>query len=108
MTYRSNLQSLLVFLLLALRASAADTYIRVNQLGYAPESVKNAIAFSRSELPQDFQIIDSATQKAAFAGKTRAINERWGEFAHHAGLDFSHLEKTGEYFIRLGEIKSTT
>ena len=53
-------------------------------------------------------MVDAATGKAAFEGESRAIDEGWAEFEQHAQLDFSALDKTGKFFVRLGDAKSPT
>jgi hypothetical protein len=83
-----------------------DTFVRVNQVGYRPTDVKVAIALSRRDLPTKFQVIEVATQDVAFEGKAEPLAEPWGQFAHHAELDFSGLDHDGQYKIRLGAAES--
>jgi endoglucanase len=92
----------------ASRAAADDVYVRVNQLGYRPGDVKVAVAMARTELPAKFQVVDATTQKAIFEGTVRVVDETWGKFDHHAHLDFSKLDKEGEYFVHLDGTKSPT
>jgi endoglucanase len=87
-------------------AAEPDAYVRVNQLGYRPADVKVAIALSRNELPAKFQILDAETQRVIVEGRSRPIPGRWGQFPHHAELDFSAFDKQGEYLIRLGAVES--
>lgn len=84
----------------------ADTFVRVNQLGYRPSDVKVAVALTTSELPARFQVIDASTGKPAFEGKSRLLNEKWGQFDRHAELDFSALNTDGEYIVKLGDAQS--
>lgn len=94
--------------IVAASAAADDAYVRVNQVGYRPGDVKVAIAMDRAALRGKYQVIDAATQKTAFEGDVRASEEAWGEFSHHAELDFSEIDKEGEYLVRLGDAKSPT
>lgn len=91
--------------------AAAETpfalYIRVNQIGFRPADVKTAIAFGREALPARFRIVDAASGSVVFTGGTRPVNGGWGEFAHHAELDFSRLRREGSYVIELGNARST-
>jgi hypothetical protein len=94
--------------ILASRAAADDVYVRVNQLGYRPGEVKVAVAMARTALPAKFQVVDVVTQKAVFEGKVPAVEEKWGKFHRHADLDFSKLDKEGDYFVRFDGTKSPT
>ncbi len=76
-------------------------YIRVNQVGYNPLDVKTCVVFSGSALPPKFEVVDAATGRVAFEGSARQLSGRWGEFDHHAELDFTPLQKPGRYFLRL-------
>src|SRR5436305_12568548 len=84
---------------LAARAAADDVYVRVSQVGYRPADVKIAIAMGRAALPRKFQVIDVATQKTLFEGEPRGIDGAWGEFSHHAELNFSKFDRDGEYLL---------
>jgi len=87
-------------------ATEHGLHIRVNQLGYRPDDVKIAVAFDETPLPAKFQVVNATTGELAVEGKTKAIAEHWGQFAHHAELDFSGLDRTGEYLVRLGDAES--
>ncbi|MEX0611368.1 MAG: glycoside hydrolase family 9 protein [Pirellulales bacterium] len=100
-----------VSLLMMVFGSAAargqdELFVRVNLFGYRPGDVKVAIALGRGALPQRFEVIDAATQRTAFKGDAQPIAESWGDFAHHAELDFSALDRDGEYIIRIGDAES--
>ena len=82
--------------------SPPKIYIRINQLGYNGGGPKLAIAFSTDPLPARFTVIDGRTQKVVLDSAAVPIPGRWGEFAHHAELDFSSLRRPGSYVIRFG------
>src|SRR5437773_4722599 len=86
--------------------SDQQIFIRVNQLGYRPLDPKSGVAFSREALPENFAVIDSVTEKVVFDGPTKPIGSRWGQFDHHAELDFSAWQKPGKYFVRIGDVTS--
>jgi endoglucanase len=83
--------------------AAADEpiYQRLNQLGFAKREPKSAVAFSRTPLPDSFQVVNAVTNRIVFKGRAVSIPGAWGEFAHHAELNFSGLQKEGAYFIQL-------
>ena len=85
---------------------AAAIHVRVNQAGYRPRDPKIAVALSRAPLPSRFSVADAATRRIVFRGDARAIAGGWGELAYHAELDFSALQDSGRYLIRIGESTS--
>jgi endoglucanase len=88
------------------RISKNPRYIRVNQLGYKRGEPKLALAFSTGPLPEKFSVIEAGTQQVAFTAQTRSIRGQWGQFAHHAEIDFSPLRLPGRYFIQLEQTDS--
>lgn len=83
-----------------------DIFIRANQIGYGPEEAKLAIAFSQAALPPDFELV-SIDGRIAFKGEARAVtNAPWGEFDHHADLDFSSFRRPGDYVLKMGKAQS--
>jgi len=88
---------------------ATDTqsvFIRVNQLGFRPDDVKTAIVFGHEPLPSTFRVLDAKTGAVASAGNLLPIKGSWGEFAHHAELNFSELRREGTYVLELGAARS--
>ena len=81
---------------------AEQVYVRINQLGFAPRDVKTAVAFSRVPLPDAYQVVDADTNQVVFSGRTTPVPGAWGEFEHHAELNFTALRKEGTYSIKLG------
>ena len=82
-------------------------FIRVNEVGFRLNDVKTAIAFGHEPLPSDFRLLDPTSGSVAFTGKVVRLNGTWGEFAHHAELNFSQLRKEGKYVIELGSRRSS-
>jgi endoglucanase len=81
----------------------SEIFVRANQIGYNLNEPKIALAFSDSDLPKTFSIVDAATQKSIFNSTTKFINNAtWGQFTNHAKLDFSSLTNPGTYFVRCG------
>src|SRR2546429_1213939 len=86
--------------------SERQIFVRINQLGYRPLDPKSAVAFSREALPEKFNVIDAVTQQVVFEGATKRIAGQWGQFDHHAELDFSAWQELGKYSVRIGEATS--
>jgi endoglucanase len=95
-----------MLLAFAVSAAHADAFVRVNQLGYKPSDVKSAIALTTSNVPAKFQIINASIGKPAYEGTAKVLDEKWGQFNKHAELDFTALNKDGEYFVKLGGVES--
>src|SRR6516164_907809 len=94
----------LCFSSLAPGAQGEEVFLRASQVGYRPEDVKTAIAFSKTPLPGSFAIVAVDTHQVVFTGRTRPVaHAQWGQFTNHAELDFSALRTPGRYQVRLGE-----
>jgi endoglucanase len=89
-------------------AAGAQTeiYIRVNQIGYQPTDTKIAIAFARVPMPGKFKVIDAGSRQVVFEGNASALSGRWGQFQHHAELDFSAFKTPGRYHVSFGVSES--
>lgn len=84
-----------------------QTWIRVNQLGYLPESVKVAVLISTNEeKPASFEVCDALTDKAVFTGKTKVCNAAYWGMKTALRLDFSGFSVPGGYYIRAGKLCS--
>jgi hypothetical protein len=71
---------ILAVLLLATAAHAA-TFIRANQLGYAINDGKVAIALSTAPMPAEFSLVaENNDGLVFFRGKTRPVAGGWGNF----------------------------
>jgi endoglucanase len=95
-------------LLLAITTSAnCQTWIRVNQLGYLPHSVKVAVLISvANEKLKDFTLHDAVTDKVLYTGRVRIANgDAWG-MKTAARLDFSDFELPGGYYISVNKCRS--
>jgi len=88
-------------------SSNGQSWIRINQLGYLPESVKVAVFISNEHVPSNsFTLHNAITDKAVFKGKAEIYSGKdWG-LRSAARLDFSDIESPGGYYIRMGSIKS--
>jgi endoglucanase len=87
--------------------SSAQSWIRINQLGYLPESVKVAVFISENQAKfKTFSLCDALTGKTVFSGTVRPYpGDDWG--MKSAGrLDFSAFTKSGGYYLKVSEVKS--
>jgi endoglucanase len=87
-------------------SAQTEVYVRVNQVGYQTADTKIAIAFARVAMPGKFNLIDAGNSQVVFEGNALAVSGRWGQFQHHAELDFSAFKTPGRYYVRFGASES--
>lgn len=106
--HRLTIIGLLVFLSAVTHLASAQTniYIRLDLVGYQPGDAKIAIAFAPGPLPREFKVVRVSTGEAVFNGTVKPVDGPWGEFSNHAELNFSELDKDGDYFIELDSVRS--
>lgn len=77
-----------------------QSWIRINQLGYLPQSKKVAVWVTKGNRNiKDFKIIDSKTNKVVFKGKSSQDFGAYGPFTNGNRLDFSSFNREGIFFI---------
>lgn len=96
----------IIFLILYLPV-LAQSWIRINQLGYLPQSVKVAVLISLDNVVvKDFTLCDAITDEMVYkAYAVTCSGEEWG-MKSAAKLDFSHFETPGGYYLVCGGTKS--
>lgn len=106
MKLRYLLSSLIVFNFAAASAQPG-AWIRINQLGYLPGSVKVAVFMSEGETANpDFELKNAVTNAVVFKGGGIATDaERWG-MKKTMRLNFSPVESQGEYYVECNGVKS--
>jgi endoglucanase len=97
-----------VLLLAGLSSAPAGGWIRVNQIGYLPSSIKVAVLVSKdSTLKIDgFQIIDQLTAQRVYRSAKVSRKGPYGPFAAGCRLDFSGFSSPGAYYIEAGGVRS--
>lgn len=84
-----------------------DQWIRINQLGYTPAGTKVAVWCSKDENTiQNFDIIDSASNKIVFTQNAGNPFGAYGPFANTYRLNFSQFKKPGTYYLKAGNAVS--
>lgn len=100
---------LLVFFLFAFAIGWAkeESWIRINNLGYLPQSIKVAVLGSKVEVEvKSFSLVDAVTGKKVYTSRRVMAKGAYGPFASSYRLDFSDFEATGRYFIQAKTITS--
>jgi len=107
---------------------SAQSWVRINQVGYLPKDIKVAVlistenvlpdfSFNRSRgLPPvlasalnvdpDFSLIDAKTGKTVFSGKGKAADAAYWGLRSAFRLDFSSVQTEGAYYIETAGVKS--
>ncbi len=99
------LSNLLAVLLLCLFFTGnAQQVIRINQLGYTPFGIKNAVWGSKqTAVPQSFQLIQSGTGKVVKEWPITQPFGAYGPFAATAQLVFTEIVEPGTYRLKAGD-----
>jgi len=99
----------LLLLSLTVLSAKADSWIRINQLGYLPGSVKVAVFISQEPgAGSSFTVCDALTDRAVYKNSATLYDGSvWG-MAVAARLDFSKLTEPGGYYILYGRTRSET
>ncbi|HEU4932185.1 MAG TPA: glycoside hydrolase family 9 protein [Pyrinomonadaceae bacterium] len=97
---------ILSFLLFLVPNTDAQQYIRINQLGFAPDQPKTAIVFSNEPLPSQFAIGRTSDRHVVFLGRIKTVEGSWGQFNHFGELDFSSFKVEGTFIIAAGSARS--
>ncbi len=89
------------------RQEEASAWIRINQLGYLPGSVKTAVWCSKAdEKISSWQLVDSASGKTMLTGKAGKAFGQYGPFTSTYRLDFSAQTRPGKYYLKAGKATS--
>lgn len=96
---------LLAFCAFSLTLSA-QSWIRVNQLGYLPNDIKVAVLISTFEADGSFDVYNTTNDQLVFRGKGKAASAaKWGMKSAFR-LDFSSIKEEGGYYIMSNGVRS--
>lgn len=85
---------------------SGNTWVRVNQAGYFPGDIKNAVLISTVESDPSFEVFEAITGKKVFSGRGKSYNAAvWGMKSAYR-LDFSGVTHPGGYYILASGAKS--
>ncbi|MGK7391026.1 MAG: glycoside hydrolase family 9 protein [Candidatus Cyclobacteriaceae bacterium M2_1C_046] len=89
-----------IITIFSVQAQDASESIRLNQLGYLPESEKIAVVVDTDQAT--FEIINSKNSSVVYSGAL-SPSEYWSSSQERARIaDFSEFKTRGTYYIRLG------
>jgi endoglucanase len=98
----------LLLLLGGYSASLANSWIRVNQLGYLPQARKVAVlvCLESGVDPPDFVLHDALTGEALWRSRSVKAFGPYAAFQRTYRLDFSSFRKSGAYFLSTAGTRS--
>jgi len=84
-----------------------QSWIRINQLGYLPNSMKVAVLVSKDTLNfSNFDLMDAHSNELVWQSSQVKSKGAYGPFVQTYRLDFSEFLKEGKFYLKVGEIKS--
>ncbi|GAC1425195.1 MAG: glycoside hydrolase family 9 protein [Chitinophagaceae bacterium] len=85
----------------------AQSWVRINQLGYTSAGVKVAVwASKENDLPASFHLTDARTEAIVYTAGTDKPYGMYGPFTQTLRLEFSSFTKPGKYYIQCGTARS--
>jgi endoglucanase len=93
--------------LLSFHLLPAQSWIRVNQLGYLPESQKVAVLVSKDEMNiNSFTLHDALTEEEVWrSGSIRSFGA-YAAFQSGSRLNFSGFKRPGAYYVQVEQTRS--
>nr|WP_299381634.1 glycoside hydrolase family 9 protein [Allomuricauda sp.] len=81
--------------------------IRINQLGYLPNSIKVAVYGAKfTSHVESFTLHDAQTEKVVFESSKPESKGEYGPFTSSYRLNFSDFDTPGAYFLKVNNVKS--
>ncbi|MFZ5516000.1 MAG: glycoside hydrolase family 9 protein [Candidatus Zhuqueibacterota bacterium] len=82
-------------------AGHSQSWIRINQLGYVPASIKVAVLVSKDDIDcARFSLHDAATKQEVWSSNSVQAAGGYGPFVRTFRLDFSRFDQPGDYYIK--------
>lgn len=102
-----NYYLLTLALLFAALPGKADEWIRINQLGYLPQSVKVAVFMSEEGTDvKEYTLVDAFTGKPVQTFNAAKATGKMGGMKTTYRLDFSSFTTPGTYYLKAGKAVS--
>jgi endoglucanase len=88
---------------------SSNSWIRINLLGYQPQSAKIAVWASKTnQLPTAFELVDEKSGKVVYSSKDIKPYGAYGPFTSTAKLNFTAFKSAGRFLLKVGDIVSPT
>ncbi|MDF7819649.1 glycoside hydrolase family 9 protein [Runella sp. MFBS21] len=87
--------------------NAQQSWIRINQLGYLPQSTKVAVWVNKEEVKvADFELCDALTDRVVLKSKAVKPFGAYAAFKSSYRLNFSNFTKPGGYYLKAAGVRS--
>ncbi|MCB0595300.1 MAG: glycoside hydrolase family 9 protein [Lewinellaceae bacterium] len=84
-----------------------QSWIRINQLGYTPQSIKVAVLGCREDISvASFEVVDLLTEETVFQSRKISAFPTYACFNKIYRLDFSSFEDEGTFYVKAGAMQS--
>ena len=85
-----------------------DEWIRINQLGYLPQSIKVAVFMSETKTDvQEYALVDAFTGKTVRTFTSPKATGQSGSMSSTYRLDFSNFQEPGTYYLKAGKASTS-
>ena len=102
-----SISGIIIGLVSLLSSVSADEWIRINQLGYLPESPKVAVFMSEGKAAvEEYVLVEVFTGEIVKRFDNPKKANTWGRMQSVYRLDFSDFKTEGTYVLRVGETMS--
>ncbi|MBN1302442.1 MAG: glycoside hydrolase family 9 protein [Melioribacteraceae bacterium] len=107
MKYNYLFHYLIVFNYTVISLNASSGYVRVNQLGFLPNSIKVAVFISKDEVDlENFSINDALTDEIISSYSNVKQYGDYPPFKSTYRLDFSEFDRSGAFYIKANGVQS--
>ncbi|WP_276373257.1 glycoside hydrolase family 9 protein [Chryseolinea sp. H1M3-3] len=107
----NTLYALIFLVLVATSASTQSiesSWIRINQLGYSTSGLKVAVLVSKENIePPYFELVEAKTSRSVLKRKPGKNFGAYGPFVTSYRLDFSDYTAGGDFYLKVGDIRSS-
>ena len=95
------------FLFIFLTNLHAQSWIRINQVGYLQQSNKVAVLCSKENIsPKNFEVCDALTDETIYTSTKIIAYGEFSPFKNTFRLDFSEFKNKGSYYLKCDDVRS--
>ena len=100
-----NTRQTLALMLIAVGGlSSAQTFVRINQVGFLPSDLKSAVVMSMTEVSgSDCMVVEKGTGKMVLKATLQRTSESYGQFPHVYSVDVTPVRSEGKYVLRVND-----
>lgn len=99
MRFLKSLLSVFLFTIFSFESISQEVFFSVNQVGFLPEDRKVAVIFSEGPIKGQVILQQKMDNTEVLKIKPKALESgKWGDY-HYYELDFSSIQKEGDYFL---------